>query len=103
MTSPAARILAAFDSLSEETKRSLGEALRLDPSPIISGLGLALTRRGALAELILEQVLHLARFDPASMDLVESLGPDEPWLTMADAMHNALVADDPDLEIASDV
>lgn len=87
---PAERILAQFDGVSDEARTLIGEALELQPAPFLSALGSALTYGPKLARMKVNRALSQARWD-GSEDLLEVLSEDaDPWKTIRECLSEVL-------------
>ena len=100
-----ARVLAAFDGLSEETRAELAEALCASDSPILVAIGEALTIPPVIGEYRIGKAIHDGYwFDGGSTKaLAEALSADELWGTIRRVLRDYL-AHPPhlDIVIASD-
>jgi hypothetical protein len=89
VTTPAERILAAFEPVSADAREILGEALELQSVPFLKQLGSALTYGPKLATLVIRRALSAARWG-GSADLIDLLSDDEPWKTIRECLSEAI-------------
>jgi hypothetical protein len=59
VTTPAERILHVFDGVSDDASVMVGEALELQPAPLLRAVGSALTYSPRLADMVINRALRV--------------------------------------------